>query len=276
MKTDKDMANVIKVFGSVSEFDTYLQGRKNTKAWEHSNESQEEESGRGKVWYGTRNWEEAENLLTHGDRKNYEKIMKETTMRVQPQYRAQRQQYSAVVGCAPNVAAFVAGAPNAMIAQRLVQVKRKVVNIVYTATFTCGVSVDDIIRTSVAVLQKVVALEAAGTRVNLYMSHIMHDGDGAKEHYGFAVKIKDARQPMDVLKTVYPMVNASMLRRHAFRFWETTEGVKYCSGYGRPLASVEDYRKDFREAGIRDVVILSGREILASKNMAEAIEEAFK
>ena len=213
------MANVIKVFGSVKEFDGYLQGRKNTESWGERSDSQEEESGRGRIWYATRNFEEATDLLVHGDRKNYEKIMRETAMRVQPQYRAQRQQYSAVVGCAPNVAAFVAGAPNAMIAQRMVQVKRKVVNIVYTATFTYDVDVDDIIRTSVAVLQKVVALEAAGTRVNLYLSHIMHDW-GKRDHYGFAVKIKDARQPLDVLKTVYPMVNPSMLRRHAFRFWE--------------------------------------------------------
>jgi hypothetical protein len=264
------MENVILKFDSVTSFDNYINNRPTQKNWVGQREESLESGEEAKRFRGTESFEEAEALLIHGDKENYDKLLKRAITKIAPRYRAQKQLYSSVVGCAPNVAAFVAGAPNAMIAQKTINVKRKVVNIVFNATWHGGQKVDDIIDASLEVLRKVVSLEASGTRVNLYtatLSDMRRNGHA----FGYIVKIKDARQAMDILKMTYPMVNASMLRRQGFRFWETTEGVPYDWGYGQIASDGKVINEALKNVGLREFVYVDGQKVIdKTKEEAEA------
>lgn len=259
--------NTIQKFNSVTAFHDYINNRPTQKNWE-GQERWSEAAERGCKGVTTKSFEHAEELFIHGDRETYEKIKAVAASHVRPQYRAQRQLYSAVVGCAPNVAAFVVGAPNAMIAQRMVHVKRKVVNVLFN---NCWAWFDDgqkIIEASLSVMEKILALEAIGVRVNLYTATIVKEkrrknerGKGDKRH-GYFIKIKDARQAPDILKMTYPMVNDSMLRRQGFRYMETTEGIPHDSGYHLCEEDEDVIKKEAEKNGIKNAVILTGRNLL--------------
>jgi hypothetical protein len=69
----------------------------------------------------------------------------QTRIKVQKQVQ-RRQTYSSVVGALPNVPAYISGAPNSMVAQRLVKTKKKVLTIGYSMTAHGGVDKNDIIK----------------------------------------------------------------------------------------------------------------------------------
>ena len=77
------------------------------------------------------------------------------------------------------------------------------------------------------------SIESNGTRVNLYVGEAVIN-KSYDQVAGMAIKIKNATQPIDIVKMVYPLVNPSMLRRHHFRWMEITAGIaqNFSDGYG--------------------------------------------
>ena len=267
------MQDVVIKFNSVTEFDRFINNRENSEAWAGLGSSQDTDRVK---WYGTKTFEDAENILIHGDEKNYKKLLQIAgTNEIKPQFKTQKQLYSCVVGSLPNVPAYVAGAPNSMIAQRTIKAKQKVVNICFFNCWADGDKTDDIIKVSFEMLQKVMQLESTGTRVNLYTAALtdMHKRDN---NFGYVIKIKDSAQKLDVLKTVYPMVNPAMLRRQGFRFFEVAPGVPYCSTYGTIIHDETRLKKALAGAGVRDVVFIHGRYLLGCADVAKRIDDKFK
>ena len=266
------MKNVIKKFNSINDFCKYLQ-KETAKTWL----AEESHGDRDADWYGTKDYETADRLLKYGDLESYE-AMKAGGLCTAANVgtRQTRQLYSAVVGAMPNVAAFVAGAPNSMIAQRKVNQKIKVINVCYEISYSSLVSQKTITKIGNSVINEVKAIEAAGQRCNLYLSITAQIKD---TNVCAMIKVKDAGQTFDLKKLAYPMVNLSMLRRHGFRFIEVTEGIPFSSNYGSPVTDTSKLKDIFSETvNAKNMIVVNGQNIAYHKvkPIEEQVKEAMK
>jgi hypothetical protein len=220
---------IFKRFETIKSFNDYLNNGTTQPAF--SNHSQTS----GERFTGTSSYEEAEQKMMQGDSDLQKKIedagVSQTRIKVQKQVQ-RRQTYSSVVGAMPNVPAYIiSGAPNSMVAQRLVKTKKKVLNIGYSMTAHNGVDKGDIIKASAKIVSAVLNIEATGVRVNLYSLFCAKSG---KNLIGLSLKIKGASRKIDTLRMSYPLAHSSFLRRQCLRWEEVTENIPQCyaGGYG--------------------------------------------
>ena len=273
------MKNVIKKFNNIREYEKYLSGGMTQAAFfggEHS-------ATGSKQFTGTISYDEANDHLLFGDKDLAAKINKEG--RIEEIRRnlfatAQRRQtYSSVVGCAPNVPAFVAGAPNSMISQRIVKVRQKVFNIIYSKDVNVSVDASDIVRAGANLLRAILQIEASGARVNLWVTEISGEKNRGKKNSQFVgqfIKVKDSGQPLDVLNVAYPLASPSFTRRHFFRFVEVTPTVlsSFRGGYGTPRVDIKDVKVILKEIGLSDGCFVRYSSIcnLSVDNIADLIK----
>jgi hypothetical protein len=211
---------------------------------------------------GTESYEEAEQKMMRGDSDLQKKIedtgVAQTRIKVQKQVQ-RRQTYSSVVGAMPNVPAYISGAPNSMVAQRLVKTKKKFLNIGYSMTAGKGVDKDEIIKASAKIVSAILNIEATGVRVNLYSLFCAKSG---KKLIGLSLKIKDASRKIDTLRMSYPLAHSSFLRRQCFRWEEVTENIPECyaRGYGYVPKSKEQ-ADFFKRNGLKFDKVLTFEDI---------------
>lgn len=226
------METIFKRFGNIKQFNDYLNNGKTNEGWifESALDTSKDKHKDCRTW----NYQEATDLMLYGDKKLRKKIedagVYTTRLKVQKTV-ARRSIYTSVVGCAPHVPNYVAGVPVAMINEKKIKVKQKIVTVFYNMAVSGGTSARDIIEACAQLISACMIIEASGVRVNIYAGSVSED-EG--QRVGFAIKIKDSGQPFDTLKMCYPMAHPSMNRRHKFRFLEVTEGVKrgWSCGYG--------------------------------------------
>jgi hypothetical protein len=194
---------------------------------------------------GTASYEEAEERMMKGDSEIQKQIedagVAQTRIKVQKQVQ-RRQTYSSVVGAVPNVPAYISGAPNSMIAQRLVKTKKKVLNIGYSMTACKGTDKNEIITASAKVVSAILNIEATGVCVNLYSLFCAKSG---KNLIGMSLKIKDASRKIDTLRMSYPLAHSSFLRRQCFRWEEVTENIPECYAHGYGYVPESKEQADF-------------------------------
>lgn len=238
---------VFKSFANMTEFHRYLENGVVQDGFKSSPASQETDDER---WYGTKSYSVADELYMKGDKENAKKIdqLSGGIRELIRKYAAQKpmmKKYVSVAGFMPHVPNYIAGVPTSMIAARRTKVPERVTDILINMQIDCSVSCEEIIKTMVELFKAIMMIESNGTRINLYSGEMVHN-DAAKQFVGLMVKIKDSRQPIDIVKMVYPLVHPSMLRRHDFRFMEVTKGVdpSFHCGYGRVG---EDNTKKLRE-----------------------------
>lgn len=220
---------VFKRYESLKAFNDYLNAGTLQPAFMES-------SKRGSERFtGTASYEEAEQKMMRGDSDLQKKIeeagVAQTRIKIQKSVQ-RRQTYSSVVGAIPNVPAYISGAPNSMIAQRLIKTKKKVLNIGYSMTACGAVRKDNIINASANIVSAIMKIEATGVRVNLFT---LFCAEKDRHLIGLSLKVKDASRKIDTLRMSYPLAHSSFLRRQCFRWEEVTENVPSCyaSGYGQ-------------------------------------------
>lgn len=227
------METIFNRFGSIKQFNDYLQAGKTNQGWlyESALDTSKDKHEDCRTW----NFEEATDLMLYGDKKLLTKIenagVYTTRLKVQKN-QVRRTIYTSVVGCQPHVPNYVAGVPVAMINEKKVKVKQKIVTVFYNMAVRGDVSASAIIEACAQLISACMIIEGNGIRVNIFAGSVSRD---AGQRVGFAIKIKDSGQPFDTLKMCYPMAHPSMNRRHKFRYLEVTEGVKrgWSVGYGR-------------------------------------------
>lgn len=133
-----------------------------------------------------------------------------------------------------NMAAYMAGDARCMYRAVRIPIKRPVINIVYNSGATAQYSAAEIVDAAFKVLCALIRIEKTGIRTNLYAATISEESG---QFGGILLRVKDAEQPFNVLKTAYPLCHASMLRRHKFRFIETQKKAKsgWVYGYGHSV-----------------------------------------
>lgn len=255
-------------FRSVAEFEAYLNGGTLNEAFaKYSKEiSHKAES---KKFFGTKDWNEADELLKFGDRKSYEMI-KQSGRSIEARGKARRNElFTAICGVTPNVPAYLAGSPAAMINTRKKTVKNKVLKLYYNCAASCDKKIQQMAKAAAAVLQTVCDVEATGTRVELNI--VMHTTQETKKHnFGqhiiSVVCVKRAEERLDPLKIAYPTVNPSFLRRHNLRFIEVTKGVNedFVFGYGYPVQDPSETKAMIKDT---NAVFLSCESIIKWEEM---------
>lgn len=235
-RTTKEASVLLKTFANMTEYHRYLQNgvvQDGFKEYQASQEGSED-------FTGTKDYAEADKLYLQGDSETAKKIDKQEGITAMiKKYAAQKpmmKKFVSVAGFMPHVPNFIAGVPVNMIAAKRTKVKERVTDVVLNMMIDCGVTVDEIVRTMVELFKAIMMIESNGTRVNVFSAELSKCRSG-KQYAGMCVKIKNATQPIDIVKMVYPLVNPSMLRRHNFRFLEVTEGVdpQFNHGYGMVL-----------------------------------------
>jgi hypothetical protein len=228
---------------------------------------------------GTNSYEEAEERMMKGDSELQKRIeeagVAQTRIKVQNKS-ARRQTYSSVVGAIPNVPAYISGAPNSMVAQRMIKTKKKVLNIGYSMTAHGGVDKDDIIKASAKVVSAILNIEATGVRVNLYT---LFCAKRESHTIGLSLKIKDASRKIDTLRMSYPLAHSSFLRRQCFRWEEVTENVPdcYAHGYGR-VPEPSEQAEFFKRNGMKldKVLAFDSVRYMSTDDVIKTITEAAK
>ena len=247
---------IFRKYNTVGEFAKHLENAYFQKAFEKHVQHGGSQGSRFS-FYGTKDYKEADRLLLFGDKKLQKKIEEAGvyTTRMRLKYQANKKQvYSSVVGFAPNVPAYIAGAPNSMINQRQIKARQRVVTIMYNASVSCCVSADDIINATAQMISAIMLVEAAGIRVNVYVGEIC-ESTGDRQRFGWLLRIKDSGQKIDTLKMSYPLAHPSMLRRHGFKLLETTPGVSsdFEANYGMPINSEKVSFEFLKTAGVNNI-----------------------
>ena len=237
---------IFKRYESLKAFNDYLNNGTMQPAFsDHSHTNDER-------FTGTASYGEAEQRMMQGDSELQKKIeaagVAQTRIKVQKQVQ-RRQTYSSVVGAVPNVPAYISGAPNSMVAQRLVKTKKKVLTIGYSMMAHGGVDKEDIIKASARIVSAILNIEATGVRVNLFTLFCAKKNNNT---IGLSLKIKDASRKIDTLRMSYPLAHSSFLRRQCFRWEEVTENVPECyaDGYGH-VPEPSEQAEFFKHNGMR-------------------------
>lgn len=188
-------------------------------------------------WHGTKTMEEARDLLKNGWSAKAKVLKQKLAVEESgKEAMAKPKQVKSVAGFHPIVPNYLAGNPQSMISTKLVQTKRKVVNIVRQGNFLGGVEPEEIEAEAIKSLRFIRKIEAQGYRVNLYLAYVSEEVSGCDSSM-LLVKLKGADERMNISKLAFPLVNPAMFRRIVFRWKEVYEHTPagFKNGYGRTM-----------------------------------------
>lgn len=189
-----------------------------------------------KTFTGTESYEEAENLLSYGDKSIAAKLVECNGKRMNETKK--NTIYNSPVGFVPNIPNYLSGRPDNMFAVKTQTYKScKVLNVCVNSAVSFDVATKDIIAFNQKLLNVVYTLEKRGYRLNLYVGVVAEFSKSSNIGACF-IKVKDSGKLMNVTNVAYPLCNASFLRRHFFK-WVETNGKTFSRSYGCIAPRVE-------------------------------------
>jgi len=243
---------VFEQFDSLGEYISIIGKRKVNKVFYGCIEQRSEDDDCD--FRGTHSYEESVELALNGYKDGCNSLMK-ASKRVQHCENVNRKMpIIDITGFAPHVPNAITGVPKSMISHLPYQQKAKVLTLVYANADSADVDADQFIEAGRSILNLINTLETQGYRIALYSTVVC---SCRSEKVAMIVKIKDWKQPLNMLKIAYPMAHPSFLRRQFFKWLETLpeltdSGFKF--GYGKPIhkeiGSYEDRVKFLREKGV--------------------------
>lgn len=198
-------------------------------------------------FYGVQTMDEAYNLLKNGWTQEVEK-MNAVLQKVHTANLPKRVAFrNDVVGFAPVVPLAMMNVPQSMINTSMKQIKSKVVKIFYSMGDSCWTSSKTFIERGRKIMEAVISLERSGYRCELYSAQFYTHRSGDRSD-ALLVKVKEANQPLDVKRVMFPFTHPAMFRVIGFTWEDHCPSTKYISGRGVPLHCIDDHEKKFREA----------------------------
>lgn len=190
-----------------------------------------------KSWHGVESYREALELMENGYAASVEGMKGKIKTNLAGQ--GKRVTFNRdVAGFAPIVPLALQGVPNSMIASKQRPIKTKVLDVYYDMTANTSVSPEQILESGAKVLGAIMELEAQGYRVNLYATQNYHYDKAADM---LCVKVKDAKQPIDLKRISFPLTHPAFFRVIGFDWYSKVPDGEYRMGYGRSIAySVEE------------------------------------
>ena len=234
-------------FESISDFNDYLSANVPQRGF-YPDAGSHAVTPRGKdfAYFGTKSYEEADRMLNFGDDK-LAKMLQAELLDVENQETEQEvtQAFDLdVCGFFPDVAAYLSGDPCNMV--NVVDTfadKEKVLNIIWQNDAHAKIKAKEIQECAARVINVILGLEKLGYKVNLYYGYSSRDDE--YNTVGALVKIKNSDEYIDTLRLAYPLVSASMKRRHMFSYLEKTPGVpdSFRLAYGKPIKITDAYHE---------------------------------
>ena len=142
-----------------------------------------------------------------------------------------------VIGGNACVARYLQGIPTNMINTHFVERKDKVINVFKTMGYSAMYSSNEIMDEAAKSLRIVQILENSGYRCKLYALkyNVMHS-----DTFVFSMKIKDAKEPLNLKKCAFIMAHPDFQRRILYRLIELSDLYDlWRIGYGTPVDSRE-------------------------------------
>lgn len=184
----------------------------------------------------TKNYAESEELMSTGYKDGLNDLKKCKGTAVHHMGRAQKSiPQAGIVGYAPHVPNAIAGIPQSMISSQKIELRTKVLTIVYDCGAEAKVNAKDFVKAGRNILDVVMMLELQGYRVRL---DIQATFCTSEEKAICRITVKNLRQPINPLKISYLLLHPSFFRRQGFKWLETVPelaNTEFRSGYGRPL-----------------------------------------
>lgn len=137
-----------------------------------------------------------------------------------------------IMGYNPIVPLAMQGVPNSMVNMTMKPIKTKVVDIYYDMSVNANVSNSKILQCGTDILSVILDLEKQGYRFNLYAFQTYND---SRDCDCLIVKIKDARQPLDLRRMSFPLCHTGFFRIIGFDWYSRTPNARCRWGYGQEL-----------------------------------------
>ena len=188
---------------------------------------------------GTKTYNDSLILISNGYKEGLDNINEQIGKRINYQGVSSKNiPQASVVGYAPHVPNAIAGIPQSMMSTRKIQIKTKVISILYDISASAKMSTKQMAIAGSNLLELIMMLEIQGYRVELKIATSFC----VRGQYCLSiVKVKSDKQPINPLKISYPLIHASFFRRQGFKWVETCPEITAKSlsdGYGYPLRSV--------------------------------------
>lgn len=253
-KIEKTMKNIFYQYSNVADFLNDVDNASVNPIFAFDETSQWAGAYR-EEFTGTKNYASASKMMKFGDNENAAKLQAATAaarVKADPGVNDVRpQMYTSPAGFLPCVPKYLNGRPDCMYNQQFVSFKNsKVITIVYANCVASDVDAGEINEVSAQLVSAILLLEKKGYRINLYTCSAFRE---RCEQAAALIKIKDSAQYIDKRKMAYPLVNPSMLRRHAFRFLETRKELteKSFAGTHGCVPTDEDLMKLLKEENFK-------------------------
>lgn len=203
------------------------------------------------------------------------KLVERKLSQIQTQEQKRIQFYNDVVGFTPVVPLALMGVPTNMRNSRMVKQKSKIVNVVIDCGASWNISANDIAKAAVEIVGQVVSLEKQGYRVNLMAACVMATDT---ECDVAMLKIKDANQPLNLSRMMFPFTTASFDRRTGFAWYQRNAQVKFAANYGYVISKYgQEYRQGLKDAIGTQTVLLAVSDVVKGRVDPErAIKEAIQ
>lgn len=222
---------VVEEFGSAYELVETNLRRTVTPQWEDG-QLDADEIPSDKGFYGVSSRDEAYELLRDGwvqELKAMNDAMSKVSTITTPKRSAFR---NYVVGFAPVVPLAMMNVPNSMLNTNLKPIKSKVVKIIYDITDRCGTKSKTFLERGKKIMEAIVSLERSGYRCELYSSQSYFADRKAEV---LLVKVKEANQPLDVKRMMFPMTHPAFFRVVGFEWQDRFPPARRLGGRGHAL-----------------------------------------
>jgi len=183
--------------------------------------------------------------------------------------------YNSVEGFTPIVPLALMGVPESMVNQRMVKQKSKIVNVVIDCTAPACVEPNELAKASTELVGAVASLEKQGYRVNLLAGFVSCNHYKNKDCNFVLVKIKDAGQPLNLSRMLFPFTTAAFTRRLCFAWYERKEGIVHEDGYGTSLFACKERKEGLAKSlGNQTVVLATSEIVVDGLDVSNALKEA--
>lgn len=224
MKTIKNDIVSAETFNSVTEFISVISKRTPNKAF--TSYGRKESETNPESFCGTKNWDEAQDLLKHGYKEGTKDLLNcKTSVKVITPTR-KKQIFADVTGFSPIVPNAIIGLPNSMLNRRDKIQPSRVINIILDIAVSGTTDKEIFLKAGKNIYSFIKSIEATGTKVNLSVMDNMYV-KSVKRFVCLFVKIKDSKHAINPQLISYPIIHPSFFRRHVFRWVETSPFTSY-------------------------------------------------
>ena len=201
-------------------------------------------------------------LLDMGDEKRAAMIKAEGEILNEAQGGTMPRLEIGVYGCIPSVPNYLRGVPANMM--RVIREPRRnpIIDVYVDTSIAYRVTIKDAAIATAKIANVITAVEMSGVRVNLYAVYGTHSG---KDSAGFAVKIKEASAPLNLLNIAFPMTNSAFCRVVSLH-WQECNSPMVWSGHGTIMSA-----KKIADTFELDGLTLSVQDTIDSNESIESI-----